>query len=364
MRPDPFRFFRQTLIDWGAEVERPLPWKGIRDPYKIWLSEILLQQTRAAQGLPYYLKFVERFPTVTDLASAEDDEVMKLWEGLGYYARARNLLKAARLVAFEMNGRFPDTYEGLRQLPGVGPYTAAAIASFAYDAPHAVLDGNVFRVLSRFTGLAEPVDTTAGRKRFEELAQSALDAARPAAYNQAIMDFGAMCCTPQNPLCRQCPVSEHCRALAEGTVSDLPLKSKSIVKRERFFHYLVVEQAGKVLISRREGKDIWNGLYEFPLLELPALTTALDVLQSDEHWNEILQSTDALVESVSPPFRQTLTHRFVTAIFFEIRPRQEIVLPEDSRFLWIEREKLSKFAFPKIIDRYLKDNVFNLCLAL
>jgi len=249
-------------------------------------------------------------------------------------------------------------------LPGVGPYTAAAIASFAYDAPRAVLDGNVFRVLSRFTGLAEPVDTTAGRKRFEELAQSALDAARPAAYNQAIMDFGAMCCTPQNPLCRQCPVSEHCRALAEGTVSDLPLKSKSIVKRERFFHYLVVEQAGKVLISRREGKDIWNGLYEFPLLELPALTTALDVLQSDEHWNEILQSTDALVESVSPPFRQTLTHRFVTAIFFEIRPRQEIVLPEDSRFLWIEREKLSKFAFPKIIDRYLKDNVFNLCLAL
>lgn len=350
------RFFRHELMEWGSKVDRPLPWKGIRDPYKIWLSEILLQQTRALQGLPYYLKFVERFPTVTDLASAADDEVMKLWEGLGYYARARNLLKAACLVAFEMNGRFPDTYEGLRQLPGVGPYTAAAIASFAYDAPHAVLDGNVFRVLSRFTGLAEPVDTTAGRKRFEELAQAALDTARPAAYNQAIMDFGALCCTPQNPLCRQCPVSAHCKALADGTVSQLPLKSKSIVKQERFFHYLVIEQAGKVLISRREGKDIWNGLYEFPLLELPVLTTVLGALQSEGRWNEILPCEEVHLESVSPPFRQTLTHRFITAVFFELRPQQEIDLPQDSRFLWVEREKLSKFAFPKIIDRYLKDN--------
>lgn len=364
MASDPFRFFRKALMEWGAEIDRPLPWKGIRDPYKIWLSEILLQQTRAAQGLPYYLKFVERFPTVTDLASAPDDEVMKLWEGLGYYARARNLLKAARLVAYDMNGRFPDTYEGLRQLPGVGPYTAAAIASFAYNAPHAVLDGNVFRVLSRFTGLAEPVDTTAGRKRFEELAQSAMDAGNPAAYNQAIMDFGAMCCTPQSPLCRQCPLSEYCRALEDGTVSELPLKSKNIVKQERFFHYLVVEQAGKVLISRREAKDIWNGLYEFPLLEMPALTMALEVLQADPRWNEMLRIKEMRLELVSPPFRQTLTHRYINAVFFEIRPLQEIELPQDSRFLWVEREKLSKFAFPKIIDRYLKDNTFNLCLAL
>lgn len=362
MAADAFRFFRNALIEWGAAIDRPLPWKGIRDPYKIWLSEILLQQTRAAQGLPYYLRFVERFPTVLDLASASDDEVMKLWEGLGYYARARNLLKTARIVAFEMNGRFPDTYEGLRQLPGIGPYTAAAIASFAYDAPQAVLDGNVFRVLSRFAGVVEPVDTTAGRKLFEQLAQSALDTSQPAAYNQAIMDFGALCCTPQNPLCRQCPVSEHCQALEDGTVSQLPLKSKSIVKQERFFHYLVVEDDGKVLINRREGKDIWNGLYEFPLIELDALSSELAVLQAQPAWRQMLQYHPLRLESVSPPFRQTLTHRYIRAVFLELRPLQKMELPQESQLLWIEREKLSKFAFPKIIDRYLKHNTLYLNL--
>lgn len=362
MAADDFRFFRSALIEWGAAVDRPLPWKGVRDPYKIWLSEILLQQTRAAQGLPYYLRFVERFPTVLDLASATDDEVMKQWEGLGYYARARNLLKTARIVAFEMNGRFPGTYEDLRQLPGIGPYTAAAIASFAYDAPHAVLDGNVFRVLSRFAGEAEPVDTTVGRKLFEQLAQSALDTSQPALYNQAIMDFGALCCTPQNPLCRQCPLSEHCKALEEGTVSQLPLKSKSIVKLERFFHYLLVEHDGKVLINRREGKDIWNGLYEFPLIEMDALSSDFAVLQAAPAWQEILQGHSFHLESVSPPFRQVLTHRYITAVFFELRLRQKIELPQGSQFLWTEREKLSKFAFPKIIDRYLKDNTLYLNL--
>ncbi len=356
-----FTRFRQSLLSWAVSIDRPLPWKGERDPYKIWLSEILLQQTRAMQGLPYYRRFVERFPTVETLAAADADEVMKLWEGLGYYARAKNLLKTARIVAGEMGARFPDTYEGLLALPGIGSYTAAAIASFAYDAPHAVLDGNVFRVLSRYFGIAQPVDTTEGRRHFAETAQAALDVDRPAAYNQAIMDFGAVCCTPKAPGCAQCPLQAQCAAYLHRKVESLPVKSRRIARRERYFHYLVIECQGKVCLQKRNGKDIWENLYEFPLVELPALASDVAQLHGHPVWQALLDNVPCRVESVSRPFRQTLTHQHIVAVFVEIRVRKEIPLSEPP-LMMIERRKLSNFAFPKIIDRYLKDEALYLNL--
>lgn len=354
-------FFRKALLEWGAAVDRPLPWKGVRDPYVIWLSEILLQQTRATQGLPYFLRFRERFPTVASLAAAPDDEVMKLWEGLGYYARARNLLKTARIVAGEMGGQFPDTYEGLLALPGVGAYTAAAIASFAYDAPCAVLDGNVFRVLSRYLGIAEPVDTTLGKRIFTEMARSALDAARPAAYNQAIMDFGAVCCTPQTPQCVRCPLQSRCVAFRQGSVKSLPVKSKSIVKRERYFHYLVIEHEGEVLLQKRLEKDIWENLYEFPLIEWPEPGATQKDLMAGELWQKLLRETPYKLSAVSPPFRQVLTHQHINAVFWEIRTEKEIPYKADV-LLRTERRSLNKFAFPKVIDSYLKNGQLHLNL--
>lgn len=356
-----FAFFRSALSEWGAAVDRPLPWKGVRDPYVIWLSEILLQQTRAAQGLPYFLRFRERFPTVASLAAAPDDEVMKLWEGLGYYARAKNLLKTARIVAGEMNGLFPDTYEGLLALPGVGAYTAAAIASFAYDAPCAVLDGNVFRVLSRYLGIAEPVDTTEGKRIFAEMARSALDTARPAAYNQAIMDFGAVCCTPQTPQCVRCPLQSRCTAFQQGSVRSLPVKSKSIVKRERYFHYLVIEHEGEVLLQKRVGKDIWENLYEFPLIEWPGPGATQEDLKAGELWQKLLGQIPYKLSAVSPPFRQVLTHQHIHAVFWEIQAEKEIPYKADV-LLQAERRSLNKFAFPKVIDSYLKNGQLHLNL--
>ncbi len=346
-------FFRSALQQWAASAQRPLPWKGSRDPYLIWLSEILLQQTRVAQGMPYYLKFAERFPTVESLAAADDDEVMKLWEGLGYYARAKNMLKTAHLVAGQYGGRFPGAYEGLLALPGVGAYTAAAIASFAFDLPHAVLDGNVFRVLSRYLGIDTPVDTTEGRKYFAASARAALDVANPAAYNQAIMDFGAMVCTPQSPQCGACPLQTHCAAFRQQRVAGLPVKSRSIVKRERFFHYLVMERHGELWIRKRNGKDIWENLYEFPCIELPAPVSGAEGLASAPQWRQWLGGVSHTLNAVSPPFRQTLTHQHITATFWEISVAQEIP-QEGGGLIRVERKKLSNFAFPKIIDRYLK----------
>lgn len=354
-------FFRQQLLAWAENVHRPLPWKGSNDPYRIWLSEILLQQTRAAQGIPYYLRFVERFPDVQALAHADEDEVMKLWEGLGYYARARNLMKTAQVIAFEKQGKFPDSYEGLLQLPGVGAYTAAAIASFAYNAPHAVLDGNVFRVLSRFFGVAEPIDTPQGRRAFEQLAHQALDTARPARYNQAIMDFGALCCTPKSPQCADCPLRAHCCAFARQAQGQLPVKSRSLVKRERYFHYLVMEYEGQVYVRKRADKDIWAKLYEFPLIEMPALAGSLGDVQQHPLWSAWLGDVPHEVRAMSMPTRQTLTHQRITAVFIEIALQKEIALLA-STYALVERQSLTNFAFPKLIGEHLNARTLRLNL--
>lgn len=351
-------FFRQNLLAWYRPEDRPLPWKGIQNPYHIWLSEIILQQTRVEQGLAYYLRFVEAYPFIQNLAAAPDDEVMKHWEGLGYYSRARNLLAAARYVAQELGGLFPDTYEGIRQLKGVGPYTAAAIASFAYNLPHAVVDGNVFRVLARFFGISTPQDSTAGKKQFTQLAEALLDTTQAARYNQAIMDFGATVCLPRAPKCSQCPLREQCVAFRENRIHELPVKSKKISKTERFFHYLVLNHAGKVLIQKREAKDIWLDLYQFPLLERESLEMSKEAVevQVKNQWQ-----VPARVRSASKIFQQVLTHQLVNARFWEL-DLAEIPATGLEGYVLVPRKDLNKYAFPKVIDRYLGDRVLYLDL--
>ena len=246
--------FTKKLLKWFVSNYRPLPWKGEKNPYLIWLSEIILQQTRVEQGLPYYEKFRKKYPTIKDLALAPEDEVMKLWEGLGYYSRARNLHTTAKFISKDLDGIFPKTHKEILALKGVGSYTAAAIASFAYNLPYAVVDGNVYRVLSRYFGIATPIDSTDGKKEFALLAQELLATEKPGAYNQAIMDFGATHCMPKQPKCITCLLNKKCKAFTENRIDILPVKTKKIKKRTRYLNYLIINQGNQVFINKRTGK--------------------------------------------------------------------------------------------------------------
>ncbi len=351
---DTAKSFRKKLLQWSQDHPRPLPWKGEKNPYFIWLSEIILQQTRVEQGWAYYERFRKKYPKVEDLALASEDEVMKLWEGLGYYSRARNLHVAAQYIAKDLKGRFPHTYEGILALKGVGPYTAAAIASFAYDLPFAVVDGNVFRVLSRIFGIDTPIDTTEGKKEFTHLAQALLDPLQAGVYNQAMMDFGATHCLPRNPNCGKCPFQRECQAWQTDRVSNLPVKAKKIAKKTRYFHYLIINYKDQVVLQKRSASDIWRNLYEFPLIELDRLKNKEPELSKNPLWQELIGHTPAQVNSISPPFRQQLTHQKIIGSFLEITI-QALPKMNDSHLL-VERKNLRKFALPKIIDLYLRDN--------
>ena len=334
------------LLDWYAREGRDLPWRRTRDPYRIWLSEVILQQTRVAQGTEYYLRFTERFPDVASLAAAPEDEVLKLWQGLGYYSRARNLHAAARQVVERFGGRFPVALEEVRSLRGVGDYTAAAVCSAAYDAPCAVVDGNVYRVLARLFDLDAPIDSTAGKRAFAELAQSQLDTAHPGRYNQAIMDFGALQCTPAQPRCGDCPLAGRCLALAAGTVGVRPVKQGRAKVRDRWFNYLHVTCGGQTLLHRRGGGDIWQGLYEFPLIETDkaadfaelAATAAFRELLGNGRWH--------LRRSVTMPGHQ-LSHQLLHAVFHRIECDAMPAFPS------VETAALGGYALPRLIDRYL-----------
>ena len=354
MKTDKHRDFQERLMSWYAQSHRPLPWKGEKDPYLIWLSEVILQQTRVEQGLPYFERFRQHYPTVEQLAAAPQDEIMKLWEGLGYYSRARNLHAAAKYVAEELGGQFPDTYEGILQLKGVGPYTAAAIASFAFGLPCAVVDGNVFRVLSRVFGIELPIDTSVGKRHFTGLAQELLDASQPGAYNQALMDFGATQCTPKKPSCKSCPFSNMCTALKADSINALPVKSKKLTKRERFFHYLAINHEGKMLLCKREGKDIWQNLYEFPLLEWAHNTITEEELRESALWQQLFGGQEVQISRVSAPYQQQLTHQKIIATFWTVDAPTQFS-PTTISYLAIDKKKLEKFAFPRVINRYLND---------
>jgi A/G-specific adenine glycosylase len=354
-------FFQRSLLDWYRPDRRPMPWKAIKDPYRIWLSEIILQQTRVEQGLPYFERFVAAYPTVKDLAAAEDDDVMKLWEGLGYYSRARNLLKAARMVAVEHDGIFPDTYAGLRTLPGVGPYTAAAIASFAFDRQVAVLDGNVFRVLARFMDDATPIDTGKGRKHYEETVAVSMGATPARTFNQAIMDFGALVCTPRKASCSQCPMADQCASLTAGTVYERPVKEKKLKRRSRYFHFLVVsDRKGNTIIEQRGEGDIWQALYQFPLIETDQDGLTTEDLPRQAGWPGWLPADQLAFTRRSPPLKQQLTHQSIIAVFHHFTYAE---LPGNIAGKQVVKNKMfKKLAFPRVITKYLADKTLLLDL--
>lgn len=326
-----------------------MPWKGEKDPYKIWLSEIILQQTRVAQGLPYYNSFIQHYPTIQDLAGATDTAVFKLWEGLGYYSRCRNLLACARQVMEIHDGIFPSNYEDIISLKGIGPYTAAAITSFAFDLPHAVVDGNVIRVLSRYFGIKTPFDTAGGKKEFFTLANALIVKAEPAAYNQAIMDFGAMVCTPSDPNCEHCPLQKGCYAFGHKLVKSFPVKGKKLVKKNRYLNYFIISTKGKTLVRQRQQKDIWQHLHEFFLVE-----SASQIEWENVSVKQDLDFVNSYVTEVvhkGEIFRQQLTHQTVFAKFSELSSNKLFTAPEG--YEWLDERQMNELAFPRLINAYL-----------
>ena len=324
--------FAQTLLKWFETYGRELPWRETSDPYAIWLSEIILQQTQVKQGWDYWQRFMRRWSTVDDLAAASEDEVLREWQGLGYYSRARNLHNAAQqIVAL---GHFPDTLEEIKQLKGVGDYTAAAIGSIAFGLPAAVVDGNVYRVLARYFGIATPINSTEGKKEFTALAQSLLPEASAGLYNQAIMDFGAIQCTPQSPKCVVCPLQESCEALRTGKVSTLPVKEKKLKIKERHLIYIYIRCQGETAIHRRGEGDIWQGLWE------PVLVNS----------EQLIVNSD--VKLVAKGVKHVLTHRLLTADFYLWETETKPDLPED--YIWIKEEDIDNYGIPRLIDKLLK----------
>lgn len=341
-------WFSKLLLPWYRENHRPLPWRETQDPYRIWLSEVMLQQTRVDQGLGYYLRFTERWPTVAKLAAAHENEVLKKWQGLGYYSRARNLLKAARQVVEEHGGKFPDNHTDLLKLNGVGDYTAAAIASICFHRPEAVVDGNVYRVLARVFGIDTPIDSTAGRKQFKELATVLLDTQHPGDHNQAVMELGATVCTPKSPDCMHCPLQSRCVAFATGTIASLPLKQGKTKTRDRFFNYLYIAAGNGIYMRQRTGKDIWTGLYELPLVESErplvkrSLGTALGKTFGPG-WTITYKRENA---------RHVLSHQVIHADLWAVVPPKTFTPPED----WerVPLKKLDRLAVPRLIERWMK----------
>lgn len=348
--------FTRLLMNWHKkENTRKMPWKGEKDPYRIWLSEIILQQTRVSQGLAYYEAFVKKYPNIHLLASANDATVFKLWEGLGYYNRCKNLLHTARTIVNEHEGVFPNQYNDLLALKGIGSYTAAAIASFAYDLPYAVVDGNVFRVLSRYFGITEPIDSSQGKELYAQLANRLLDITAPGSYNQAIMDFGAMVCKPFSPHCSSCPLQKKCTAFREGLVSRLPFKEKSIQRKLRWFYYFVFETDGKIMVRKRTGKDIWQNLYEPYLLESDK-SVFWDEKSVKDWLKEVAGIKKAEMTYVSEVITQQLTHQQIKGQFIRIK------LPATPGFLaryeQLPAKNLRKRAFPRFVTQHFESALF------
>lgn len=326
--------FSTTLLNWFALNGRDLPWRHTKDAYAIWLSEVILQQTRIQQGMDYWLRFMQRWPRVEDLAAASEDEVLREWQGLGYYSRARNLHAAAQQIA--ANGSFPNTLDGIKKLKGVGDYTAAAIGSIAFGLPAAVVDGNVYRVLARHYGIDTPINTTQGKRLFTELAQSLLPVDQPASFNQAMMDFGAIQCTPTSPKCVLCPLQESCEAFRSGRVGELPVKEKKLTIQTRRFTYMYIRCQGKTAIRKRAAGDIWQGLWEPVLAEGCGMLAGAKLLRKD--------------------VKHVLTHRILLADFYLLETEAFPTLPEG--YIWIDETELDKYAVPRLIE-LLHEAVFS-----
>lgn len=339
----------EKLIAWYSVHKRDLPWRNTNDPYVIWLSEVILQQTRVQQGLPYFERFVERFPTVQELAAASLQEVMQCWQGLGYYSRARNMHEAAKQVVNEFNGNFPSTYEGVRSLKGVGPYTAAAIASFAFHLPHAVVDGNVYRVLSRHFGIRLPIDHAPSQKTYAALAQKLLPPERAADFNQAIMEFGAVHCLPANPDCGNCIFADSCVAFNKGEVALLPMKAGKVKVRERFFNYILLQKHGGVYMKERQAKDIWQHLWDFELLEAESFVFESQIVAHIQQ-KFSFSSADFLVQLHSEEFKHILTHQRIKARFWQVQIFSNL---HDEELKFVATKDLGSKPLPRLIEKFL-----------
>ncbi|ELR69826.1 A/G-specific adenine glycosylase [Fulvivirga imtechensis AK7] len=351
--------FIEKLISWYNVNKRDLPWRKTRDSFKIWLSEIILQQTRVAQGLPYYLKFINNFNNVEQLAVADEQFVLRLWQGLGYYSRARNLHKCAREVHENFDGKFPESYEKLIKLPGIGKYTAAAIASFAYMEKVPVIDGNVYRVLSRIFGVDADIADGRGQKVFEKLAAELMPETHPDIYNQAIMEFGALQCTPKNPACTQCIFNIECFARRNNKQNELPVKSKKVKVKNRYFHYVVLKYKDHMAMRKRGDGDIWQGLYDYLMVESEAFTDYGWLLENNElldHLHPYIQDVE-----VSEDYRHVLTHRRLFARFYTVSLQEnapvKTVLPQFELQLY-DREAVYDLPKPVLVSRYLNDTIF------
>lgn len=338
------RGFSKKIIQWYEENKRDLPWRQTTDPYKIWLSEIILQQTRVAQGLPYYQRFVKTFPTVFSLAKAPQQQVLRLWQGLGYYSRARNLHTCAKMVVEDFGGKFPDSYEELKKLKGIGPYTAAAIASIAFKEPVAVVDGNVFRVLARIFGIEKDIASNEGKAFFFEKANELIPKEHPDLFNQAVMEFGALHCLPQNPLCNTCVFEKTCVANQHDLQKMLPVKSKKLKVRNRYFYYFVIRHKNKIGMKKREGKDIWQGLYDFYLIETKRSQKVESLLNEDT----LLKGSGKISES--KVYKHILSHQKLIVRFIEIE-WQSSKLPVELK--WFTKKQVADLPKPILIANYL-----------
>lgn len=341
------------LSEWYRTHQRDLPWRQFPDPYKVWLSEIILQQTRVEQGLPYYQVILARFPDVRSMAEAPLDDLLKLWQGLGYYSRARNMHAAAKQVVNEFGGQFPTNYDGLLKLKGIGDYTAAAISSIVYGEARAVVDGNVFRVLSRLFNIDTPINSTEGKRLFSSLAAELLDAKQPGNHNQAMMEFGALHCVPIRPDCLTCTLAAHCQGLAVGRVSELPVKIKGTAKQERYFLYLVPSDGTHTWLQQRLAKDIWQHLWEFPLIESPEPWSMEKMVEEP-----LLKSWFGESFTIGSPlsFRHVLSHRIIHAQFLPIQVKQLDSIPKN--FTKVSFEKMDTFVVSRLIENFLDKHTF------
>lgn len=340
-------WFSKALLPWYREHHRPLPWRDSRDPYRIWLSEVILQQTRVDQGTAYWHRFVERYPSVKELAQAPEDEVLRLWQGLGYYSRARNLRTAAQQVVERHGSDFPAEIESLRALKGVGDYTAAAIGSIAFGLAEPVVDGNVYRVLSRVFGISTPIDSTSGRKEFKALAFNLIDGQNPGDHNQAVMELGALVCTPKNPRCEDCPVASRCMALRTERITELPVKAGKTKVRERHFNYLYISGKSGVFIVKRTGKDIWLGLYELPLIESGKAATT-------KHFEALVEERSGpgwVVTRKHGPVKHVLSHQVIHALFWDVTAPKTFKPPAE--WVAVRPAEMDRYALPRLIERYL-----------
>ena len=349
---DSYIYISDSLLSWYMANKRDLPWRSISDPYKIWISEIILQQTRVNQGLDYYLRFIERFPTIKTLAEATEDEVLKFWQGLGYYSRARNLHKAAKQIMTEFGGIFPENHSDILKLSGIGDYTAAAICSLAFNQPFAVVDGNVYRVLSRVFGIKTPIDSTAGKKEFAELAQNLLSKSDPAHHNQAMMEFGALQCVPSSPDCLNCPLKSVCRAFEMNEISSLPVKTNKTKTTNRYFNYLYIKFGNKTFLQKRTAKDVWQNLYEFPLLESDKLLEINDLLKN-EAFLELFDGIEKVnIVKTTNPVKHILSHRVIMAQFITVAISE--TNDKLNQFIKIPLNEIDHFAVSRLMELFLE----------